>query len=235
MNAVHGISRSLPDSAWPRVLPFVTYIAFVALVEAGRFSGLLVLSPEAQALMYPVKAGCAGLVLVFCLRYCRELRWRDLAVAKDTLFALAVGLLVFVIWIHLDQPWARIGEAAPFAPEAAPEGAARTALLAARCLGAAIIVPLAEELFWRSWLIRAVEARNFLDVPVGRPHLFSFFAVNVLFALEHHLVVAGFIAGALYTLVLYRTKSIVQCALAHAVTNGVLAVWVMATGNWGFW
>ena len=104
-----------------------------------------------------------------------------------------------------------------------------------RFTGAVLLAPLAEELFWRSFLIRVLEKRDFLSVPLGRAHWPSFAITAVLFALEHHLVAAGCMAGVLYTLTLYRTKSLAQRVLAHAATNACLGVWVLVTGAWRFW
>ncbi len=42
-------------------------------------------------------------------------------------------------------------------------------------------------------------------------------------------------AGVAYSLLLYWTKSIYQCILAHAVTNLVLGIYVLQTGYWQFW
>jgi CAAX prenyl protease-like protein len=57
----------------------------------------------------------------------------------------------------------------------------------------------------------------------------------VLFGLEHNLILAGIMAGVAYSLLLYWTKSIYQCILAHAVTNLVLGIYVLQTGYWQFW
>ena len=42
-------------------------------------------------------------------------------------------------------------------------------------------------------------------------------------------------AGIFYNLILYKTKSITNCVLAHAVTNLALALYVLSTGKWQFW
>ena len=39
----------------------------------------------------------------------------------------------------------------------------------------------------------------------------------------------------LYNFVAYRTHSLSACVLAHAVTNLLLGLWIMHTGQWGFW
>lgn len=219
----------------PRVLPFAVYMAFVAVMELGEITGLMPVSSQTLALIYPLKAACTALALVWCLPRCAEFRLAHFLVFKDTALAVVVGLFVFAFWIQLDFSWASLGEPVPFAHDAAKEGAPRIALLACRFMGAALVAPLAEELFWRSWLIRALQDKDFTRVPPGVFTWFAFLAVNALFALEHHLVLAGFLAGAVYTLLLRRTGSVTQCVLAHAVTNAALGLWVMYTGNWTFW
>jgi len=54
----------------------------------------------------------------------------------------------------------------------------------------------------------------------------------VLFGLEHHLWLAGMMAGAVYTLLLYTTRRLWPCILAHAITNLMLGAHVLMTGEW---
>lgn len=232
---------NIPAASWfssptlPRILPFLVYIFFIAPAEIGDLAGLLSVTPEMLTLLYPVKILCTILALAWCLPRCTELSFAHFRVSKDTALAVLVGLFVFAFWIHLDGDWISRENTMPFAPDAAGDGIPRVALLICRLMGAALVVPLMEELFWRSWAIRFLVYRDFLKVPLNQFNCYAFFAINVLFALEHHLVLAGFLAGAAYTLVLYRTNSVSQCVLAHSVTNAALGLWVMATGNWEFW
>ncbi len=219
----------------PRILPFAAYMLFVGGAELAAFAGLPALTPAASGLLYPVKAVLVLAVLILCLPYCAELRLRDLLDRRHALLSLGAGLSVFMLWINLDMSWAVVGTPRPFTPEGAPEGAARTALLAGRFLGAALLVPLAEELFWRSWLIRALEHRDFLAAEPGCAGPFAFAVTAALFALEHHMVLAGLLAGVVYNLVLRQTRSVMHCVLAHAVTNAALGAWVLHTGQWHFW
>jgi membrane protease YdiL (CAAX protease family) len=46
---------------------------------------------------------------------------------------------------------------------------------------------------------------------------------------------AAIITGALFNLVAYRTRSLAACVLTHAITNLVLAIYILRTGQWGFW
>ncbi len=46
---------------------------------------------------------------------------------------------------------------------------------------------------------------------------------------------AALVTGALLNLVAYRTRSLGACVLAHAVANLLLGLYVLRTGQWGFW
>ena len=81
------------------------------------------------------------------------------------------------------------------------------------------------------YIIRA----DFDKVPVGVFTVASFCISAVLFGMEHNLWLAGIMAGAVYNLILYKTRSITQCIVAHGVTNGVLGIWVLITHAWQFW
>lgn len=226
-------SASAPFSAiLARIMPFAVYMLFVGAVEGAQALGLPLVE---AALLYPVKAAAVAVALWICIPRCPEIRLADLSRPGDTLFSVLMGIAVFWAWIHLDLPWARIGNPQPFSPDAVDSETTRAALLAIRLAGAAVLVPLAEELFWRSFLIRYLQGGDFRQVDPKKPHLVSFVAVTVLFGFEHNLVLAGMMAGAAYNIVLYRTGSVMQCVLSHAVTNAVLGVWVMMTGAWAFW
>ncbi|MGA7827253.1 MAG: CPBP family glutamic-type intramembrane protease [Geobacteraceae bacterium] len=56
-----------------------------------------------------------------------------------------------------------------------------------------------------------------------------------MFGLEHNLFLAGIMAGIAYNLLLYRTKSLSACILAHGLTNLALGIYVLQTGKWYFW
>jgi CAAX prenyl protease-like protein len=145
-----------------------------------------------------------------------------------------VGLLVFGAWITLDLPYVSFGQDPSFVP-LDPSGRLDWFAVAIRCAGAALVVPLMEELFWRSLLMRWIDGANFLDQnPTGaswRAVVFS----SIAFGFEHQLWFAGILAGLAYAC-LYRASGNLWSAItAHAVTNGALAVWVVASGRWEFW
>jgi CAAX prenyl protease-like protein len=97
------------------------------------------------------------------------------------------------------------------------------------------MAPIMEELFWRSFLARYIISADFIRIEVGRFTPASFFLSALLFGLEHNLWLAGIMAGIGFNLVLYRTRSIAQCILSHAVANLLLGIYVLRSGQWQFW
>jgi CAAX prenyl protease-like protein len=57
----------------------------------------------------------------------------------------------------------------------------------------------------------------------------------VLFAFEHNQWLAGIVAGAAYSLLYMFQRGLWSAVLAHAVTNGVLGIWIVRSGMWTYW
>ena len=102
-------------------------------------------------------------------------------------------------------------------------------------LGLAVVVPLMEEVFWRGFLIRYLVNDDFESVPQGTYTPLSFWVVVLLFTLAHPELLAAAIWCAGINLVLYRTKNLWACIVAHAVTNLLLGVYILASGAWVLW
>lgn len=112
-------------------------------------------------------------------------------------------------------------------------------VLLLRFIRMVVVVPFIEEIFWRGFLMRFVQADggDFQRVPFGR-HTWPAFALTTLgFMLVHDktdwLGALGF--GSLMYLLAIRTKSLAACILMHAVANLMLGGYVVATRQWGFW
>lgn len=216
---------------WVRILPFAVFMVFIGLEDIARTFG----GANFLLYAYPVRAGLVGVLLLVLWPYYRELRVGDFFQWRSTLLSIAVGLAIFVLWIHMDWPVATLGAPRGFVPADYDAGALRFAMITVRLCGAIIVVPLMEELFWRSFLLRFLVNSDFMRVPLGTFSWFSFVATTVLFGLEHHLVLAGMVAGALFNVLLYRTRSLFQCILSHAVANCALGIYVLRCGQWHFW
>lgn len=213
-------------------------MAFIAVDEGATLlasKGLIHLGPTDLFYLYPLKVLAVALVLFRFRANYSEFNLKDLAGAGTSATICLIGVATCVLWVAMD--WTSPLNAAPrgFVPTLLPEGPVRVIMTLLRVGGAVLVVPLMEELFWRSFLLRYLLNAQFETVPIGSFSWGSFIATTVLFGLEHHLIIAGMAAGAIYTLILYRTRSIAQCVLAHAVTNLSLAGYVLWTGKWSFW
>lgn len=221
-----------------RILPFALFMGFIGLQQVAQTlsdQGVLQFSEPPAFILYPIKALLVGLVLILFRHRYSEIRLQDLRRPFETLLSVGAGLLIFVLWINLDYTFPILGSSAGFDPALVHNSVLRGGLIAARLVGAVLVVPVMEELFWRSFLIRYLIDGNFSRVPIGTFSWFSFVAISLLFGTEHYLLIAGIMAGVGYNLLLYRTKSIAQCILSHAVTNLSLGIYVLHTGKWFFW
>ena len=133
---------------------------------------------------------------------------------------LLVGLAVFAVWIlpeQLDWAWYRkwctIGEGGT---QAVAEASA--VMIAIRLIGSAFVISVAEELFFRKWLIGFA----------------GFWPMVALFAVEHDRWLVAAICGIAYGW-LYLRRGLGAAIVAHATTNLVLGLWVLRTGQWQFW
>jgi uncharacterized protein len=158
--------------------------------------------------------------------------------------SIGVGSLAFAIWIGPEILIPGYRNLALFsnglmghAHSSLPEAALRNWwVLAWRSARAIIIVPIVEELFWRGWLMRWLIDHDFERVPLGSYSPLAFWATAALFASEHGPYWdVGLVTGAIYNLWMIRTKSLASCIVMHAVTNGLLCVYVIAAGQWQYW
>ena len=202
----------------PYVAPFGIYMAF------------LFFQTNANLLwMYPLKTIAVAAALWFFRKEYEELR------PNFSLLAVVVGLVVIVMWIGIDPYYPRFGHATAFDPTTIASVGQRNVFIAFRVVGAVIVVPLMEELFWRAFLIRWLVNENFKSVAVGTFTWMSFAITVAMFGSVHNEWLAGLICGALYNWLYYKRKDVLACVVAHAVSNAALAAWVLARGDWKFW
>ncbi len=117
-----------------------------------------------------------------------------------------------------------------YAPETCGWG-----LTVAKLLGSAFVISVAEEYFFRGFLYRWLRKGDFLSLAPGRYDAATFWLVVAVFGLEHDRWLAGMAAGAAYGWLVLRTGRIGPAALAHAVTNLALGIYVILSHQYGFW
>jgi exosortase E/protease (VPEID-CTERM system) len=217
-----------PDPTAAYLLPLLTLVTVQMLTEAF-FNG----SPA----LYPLRVVAGASVLCYLRRSITCSRYQPTREGSGGLLcAVLVGAGVFVLWIALDR-LAPAGEVRSD-PRSALAGMGNwvvAAWLMSRVVGSVLIVPLAEELAFRGYLIRRLIAADFGAVSPRRFTWASFLISSVLFGLLHGHWVAGMLAGMAYAAVLYRRGRLGDSVLAHATTNGLLTVVALASGDWSFW
>ena len=223
---------SLSHSAWRRVLPFAAFMALLSL--RGHLQTFTSLDFDPRW-VYLVQVSVPAALLAWWWRDYGELHRANEPTWPELLLSVAVGLVVFALWIHLDAPWMTLmPPSASFVPED-PQGRLLWPLIVVRWLGATLLVPLMEELFWRSFLMRWVQDANFAAVPPQRVGLRAIVIATFVFTLAHTLWLAAVVAGLAYAWLYVRTGRLWCAVVAHAVTNGALGVWVVVTRQWAFW
>jgi uncharacterized protein len=228
-------SAEPPSSMVPYAAPLFAYIALGALdAYLPRDGG------QASPFWYPV-AYSARLVIVGATAWFCRSAWKDLRPfprAGAVLSAVVIGLLVWGLWVGLDghypPPPRFLGQRVAFDPTSLPP-LARELFIGVRMVGLVFLVPLIEELFWRSFLIRWLIDQDFQRVPVGQVTPLSAAISSALFGLVHPEWLPALITGFLWAFLLWRTKSVSACVVSHITANLALGVYVIVTGDWKYW
>ncbi len=191
---------------------------------------------------YPFRCVVLAAALWFWSRRVIDLR------VTSWLPSIVIGAAVFAIWIAPDLLWPPVdgggyrshwlfqngvtGTVSSSVPESYRNS---VMVLVSRAVRAAILVPVIEELFWRAWMMRWLIRDDFEKVPLGTYARQAFWITAILFAVEHGpFWDVGLIAGVIYNGWMVRTRSLGDCVLAHAVTNGMLTAYVYGFGQWQY-
>lgn len=216
-----------------RILPFATYIAF--LVIAAPLADVAGVDVR---WIYALQIACVVAALLYFRRDYVELR----EPAPDTplrgvagwVAALVLGVAVWALWIWLDfAPFA-------FAPGKGyrpldEAGALIPLMVVVRIFGAAVVVPVMEELFWRSFVQRWLDRPDFLSLPACAVTLRSLLFASLAFGFEHGQWAAGIVAGLAYGGLYLKSGRLWLAIVSHGLTNLLLGLWVVHTAQWHFW
>ena len=203
-------------------------VPFLAILAAGMAAQAASAGFE---WLYPLRVLACAAALGYYRRSYQDLDWRGGG------HAVITGALVFAVWMFADRMLPAAASPAGF-PEAFTSAPLlqRTLWLMFRVAGAVMTVPVAEELAFRGYLLRRLISSAFESVPCSRFTWLSFTMSSVVFGAMHgRLWLPGVLAGAAYAWAFQRRGRIGDAILAHATTNGMLALWVAATGAWRLW
>ena len=231
------LKKLLASPVTLRVAPFAIFILLTA--GQGEFS-------PASAYWFYLAKTIAGLGMILALRpFIAEMRW---AFSWE---AVVVGVAVFVMWIGISGDWTtqntlwvKLGLAHPPNPPGLMwnpnEQFGLNSVLAwlfitVRILGSTLVVPPLEEVFYRSFLYRYLAKQDFLSVPLNRFFPVPFLVAAAVFGLTHNEWISGILCGMIYQWLVIRKGRLGDAMTAHAITNFLLGVWVVARGAWHFW
>jgi exosortase E/protease (VPEID-CTERM system) len=214
---VPSVRESVPDATTAYLLPFLGILAAGILSRAlsGNFEWL-----------YSLRFFAAVAALWIFRKSYFELEW------KLGWAAPLLGALAFLIWIALSPR----GSTSMPTPLANASAGLRILWIAFRVLGAVVTVPVAEELAFRGYLLRRLISPHFDSVPFRTFTWFSLLLSSLIFGILHGgLWIAGVAAGVLYALAARREGRLTDAIIAHATTNGILAIYVLVYQKWALW
>ncbi len=220
--------------ALARVAPFVIFLLLT--VAQGQFG------PESAYWFYFAKT-FVGLWLIWEMRpLVLEMRW---AFSWE---AVVVGIGIFALWVGIsgewttqDSLWVKLGlshesKTGPLWNPREHFGPVLAGLfIVTRILGSAWVVPPLAGVVYRSFVSRYIVKQNFLEVPLNRFLPMPFLATATVFGFSHNDWLAGILCGAAYQWLVLRKNRLGDAMTAHAITNGLLGLWVVWRGAWNFW
>jgi len=230
---VHGgfvaLLRSEADAWIPHVLPFVGWIFVMQMLG----------DPEGWKYGARILVGGGLLLALRPWRYYKKPKWRNIP------WGVAVGVAVFVMWVvpewaGFGGDWARhyrtFGMQMPWKEtviEHVPIYVGLWALV--RIAGSAVVIPVIEEFFWRGFFYRWVARPEFMKVDHGKLVWWALLVSALFFASVHTRWLVAVPCGIAYGLLYINTRDIWAAVWAHAVTNLLLGLYVLKTGQHGFW
>jgi len=220
-----GVSTSVPwfrrgntaalslweDWTAARILPFAAFMGAALLIST------FTVTPD---LWYFAKAVAISSVLATYLPlYRARLVWRI-----DT-FAVVVGVAIGLLWIAFGFEDHSRAVALDNALASLPLSLWLGWVLV-RLIGTIALVPVAEELFFRGYLLDRFAHNGEATRVIG------LFLGTVLFAVMHGRWVLAGCAGLVYGLLYLRSSRLTDSIVAHSASNAIIGFYALATAQW---
>ncbi len=252
-----------PDSCrmafWGHIAPFALWVGVILLLQA------LEIFAVCPRWLYPCSYAFKTFACTALFLWLKPWKTYAPLSLRHLPLALCVGILVAVIWIIPETPafgkalprfqefyhrWLIMMPGTlpdyyniSFYPALPPGHVARAympqeagwALTLIKLVGSACVIAVIEEFFFRGFFYRWLRHSRFWEKPLAVFDLQSFITVTVVFALEHDRWFAGLIAGVAYGWLAIRKDNIWAAAVAHFSTNMILGIYVIISGQYGFW
>jgi CAAX prenyl protease-like protein len=212
-----GVSTENPTAAYLMPLLWILIAGVVARAISSGFE-----------VAYPLRLVVGAIALLAYRRRFGRLNW------QVSWRGAALGVAIFIAWeicARLLLPATNIptqlaGQSIEF----------KTVWIACRIIAAVITVPLAEELAFRGFLMRRLMDADFESVPFSSVRPFAIVISAIVFGVSHGAMwPAGIATGLALGVLLVRRGSIGDVVLAHGTANALVAVAVLAGGQWQLW
>jgi uncharacterized protein len=217
-------NKILTSPILARVLPFALF-AGLTMIQ-GRFGD------TSQYWIYALKTLLGAWMLWRVRPYVKEMRW------KFSWEAIVVGVAVFIAWVGLDGHYPLLAvRGGTFNPGRTYSSGSALAIffIGVRTLGSSLIVPPLEEVFYRSFIYRYLIKSDFLKIPLGCFDLRAFLIAGVVFGIGHYEWLPGILCAFAYQWLVCRKDRLGDAMAAHAITNFLLALWVITRQAYYFW
>jgi CAAX prenyl protease-like protein len=229
------------------IVPYVVFVAASMLEPTPQKSLELfgwTLSYASYPVVYTVKIALVIITMLVLWPGYRQFPWRV------SPLAVAVGAAGAVVWVGLCKlelertiferlglgDWITVGQRSGFNPmaELAAVPLVAYGFLAVRFLGLAVVVPVIEEFFLRGFVMRYFFQTDWWTVPFGTMSRMAIAAGTLVPILTHPTseLLAVAVWFSLVMWLMWRTRNIWDCVVAHMVTNVLLGVWVVSSGDW---
>ena len=229
MNALTVKLQASPLLA--RVLPFVVFLVLTSC--QGN------LGPESHYWVYLAKCVIGAWMIWVTWPLISEMRW---AISFEALIA---GTLVFILWVALDVLYPKFSQpndSWDLQKQFGSDSVMVWFFAGVRLAGSTLLVPMLEEVFYRSFLYRYILVPNWMSTAHNSFAVKPFLITSIVFGFTHQQWLAGIVCGMIYQLLVIRTNRIADAITAHAVTNLLLGAWVITQGfgyadkpQWHFW
>lgn len=226
------------------IVPLVVFFALGMLIDTSPVEEGQTIQPTAYLTLTTMRVLLMSVALAV---FGREIvRQFPLAVDyRGWLFGVVgAGLWIGVCSLELERTLLdRLGLAADWLPARESvdpfetyAGTQQRVFLAVRFTLLAVCVPIAEELFLRGFIMRAVEVESWTRLRVeqiGRTGLI----VGTVYGAATHPgeLIAAVLWFSMITWLMVTSKRFWNCVVAHAVTNLILGIYVCWYGQWHLW
>ena len=199
--------------------PFARGGSFWLIAPYAAWMAMMAVLPQ-TAFFYALRgAVTAALLAVSACRMGLGTGWFRARLALSPIAAgTAAGVFVLLVWIA-PETWLGVGTPVSASESPYSPAVCGWALTLAKLAASAFVIPVAEELFFRKWLVGFA----------------GFWWMVALFAVEHgerwHV---GVVTGVVYG-VLAKRFGLASAIVAHVVTNLALGLFVVCLDRWQFW